>query len=273
MHIKIDKIIKLQILSIIGFLFLLTTLAVNFMASFLPLNGVTTGQISDRYFNLITPVGVTFSVWGVIYFLLILFSLYSLFGVEKKVVETDFRFLKKLQILFIATCIFNSLWIFAWHYFLIEISVLIMILLLFSLIQINILIKNTKSSYKRSFIIKTAFAVYFSWITIATVLNITALFVSLNLKISFLSVSSIASLMLIISALISAFSAIYISSVSHLLVSMWAFYGIFLKHSSVLYFNYKYQDIIISLYICFTVFIFSVIYISSMKKLQNSSYV
>jgi hypothetical protein len=44
--------------------------AVNGLANALPLNGITTGEVSDAYFNLFAPAGVTFAIWGVIYVLL-----------------------------------------------------------------------------------------------------------------------------------------------------------------------------------------------------------
>lgn len=42
----------------------------NFLANFLPLNGRTSGEISDKLDVLFTPAGYVFSIWGLIYFLL-----------------------------------------------------------------------------------------------------------------------------------------------------------------------------------------------------------
>ena len=42
----------------------------NGLASWIPINGVTTGDVSDAYANLFTPAGFTFSIWGLIYVLL-----------------------------------------------------------------------------------------------------------------------------------------------------------------------------------------------------------
>ncbi|WP_289321115.1 tryptophan-rich sensory protein [Peribacillus simplex] len=42
----------------------------NFLANFLPLNGRTPGEISDKLDVLFTPAGYVFSIWGLIYFLL-----------------------------------------------------------------------------------------------------------------------------------------------------------------------------------------------------------
>ena len=48
----------------------LTMIVTNYLANALPLNGRSTGDISDAYPSLFTPAGITFSIWGVIYLLL-----------------------------------------------------------------------------------------------------------------------------------------------------------------------------------------------------------
>lgn len=42
----------------------------NALANILPINGQTTGEISDRVPVLFTPAGYAFSIWSVIYILL-----------------------------------------------------------------------------------------------------------------------------------------------------------------------------------------------------------
>jgi hypothetical protein len=39
-------------------------LIMNTLVNVLPLNGVTTAQVSDSYPNLFTPPGYVFSIWG-----------------------------------------------------------------------------------------------------------------------------------------------------------------------------------------------------------------
>ncbi len=46
--------------------------AVNTLSTTLPLNGVTPGEASARYPNLFVPASYVFSIWGVIYLLVIL---------------------------------------------------------------------------------------------------------------------------------------------------------------------------------------------------------
>ena len=57
----------LQIANIIGFVLVII---MNTLANTLPINGFTTGELSALYPNLFVPAGFTFSIWGVIYLLL-----------------------------------------------------------------------------------------------------------------------------------------------------------------------------------------------------------
>jgi hypothetical protein len=64
----------LQITNIIGFI---AVVAVNTLANTLPINGKTTGELSDAYPNLFVPAGYVFAIWGVIYLLLLAFTVYQ----------------------------------------------------------------------------------------------------------------------------------------------------------------------------------------------------
>ena len=48
----------------------LAVVTLNALANILPLNGQTTGDISNRLPVLFTPAGYVFSIWSVIYILL-----------------------------------------------------------------------------------------------------------------------------------------------------------------------------------------------------------
>ena len=55
----------------------LATIGVNAMASALPLNGQTTGEISDRFDVFFVPAGYVFSIWGLIYLGLLAYSVFQ----------------------------------------------------------------------------------------------------------------------------------------------------------------------------------------------------
>ena len=49
----------------------LATLIVNWLATALPINGKTPGEISDSFDVFFVPAGYVFSIWGLIYLFLI----------------------------------------------------------------------------------------------------------------------------------------------------------------------------------------------------------
>ncbi len=103
---------------------------VNALANIIPINGVTSGEVSDFYGNLFAPAGVTFSIWGVIYFLLLLYTIYQFGFLQKGVDPYKEELLKKIGIYFSISSILNAIWIFTWHYRIIELSLPIIILML-----------------------------------------------------------------------------------------------------------------------------------------------
>ena len=66
-----------QILNIVAYVL---TLIVNGLANALPLGGRNTGEISELYPNLFTPAAYVFSIWGLIYVLLGIFTVYQVPG-------------------------------------------------------------------------------------------------------------------------------------------------------------------------------------------------
>ena len=84
---KNNKIKKILVIS--NFFALILTLVINGLANVIPLNGKTTGEISDSYPNLFVPAGITFSIWGIIYLMLILFVLYQVVSIFSQKIDAD----------------------------------------------------------------------------------------------------------------------------------------------------------------------------------------
>lgn len=166
----------LQIGNILGLILVLT---LNTLAVTLPIAGRNTGEISDFYPNLFVPAGYAFSIWSLIYILLIIFVIIQakgLFSSSKEVPE----FVKTIGWWFVISCIANASWILAWHYLLTFLSVVIMLLILTSLIQIYLRLDVRYPSTRFPLLARLPFSVYLGWITVATIANITALLVSIE---------------------------------------------------------------------------------------------
>lgn len=158
----------MTVLRIINLIAFLVMILMNYLANSLPINNKTTGELSGQYPNLFVPAGVTFSIWGVIYLLLLGFIVLQFTERNKVYVEA-------IGWLFALSCLMNALWIVLWHYEFPGVSLIIMILLLASLIGINFMLTPLSSG-----VIKAAFGLYLGWICIATIANATAFLVSVN---------------------------------------------------------------------------------------------
>ncbi|OGZ35027.1 MAG: hypothetical protein A2V60_01260 [Candidatus Portnoybacteria bacterium RIFCSPHIGHO2_01_FULL_39_19] len=108
----------------------LAMVVVNYLANALPLGGRGTGVISDAYPNLFAPAGYAFSIWGLIYTLLTIYVVYQ-FSQKENILTAQ------VNRLFVVNALFNVGWLFAWHYDVIWLSVLLMIGLLVTLIKIT----------------------------------------------------------------------------------------------------------------------------------------
>jgi hypothetical protein len=147
---------------------LITVLIINGLATSGRIAGTDTGELSDAWPSLFTPAGYVFSIWGVIYSLLIVFAVYQLLPGQR----TNPR-LERLGLLFVLSSLFNISWIFAWHYQLIALSWLLMLGILGTLILIYQRLEIGTAALRRSekIALQLPFSVYLGWITVATVAN------------------------------------------------------------------------------------------------------
>ncbi len=234
--------------------FYVAMVVVNFLANGLPINNRSTGEISDAYFNLFAPAGITFSIWGLIYLLL---GGYVIYQFKKNTQERDVL-LKKTNFLFIATSLANILWILSWHYDYIGLSVVLMLALLTLLIQIANLLRSEQFTSGEKLFIKTPFSVYFGWITVATIANVTVFLVSVGWK-GFGIVDFIwTSVILFVGALIGIARLHKDKNIAYGLVLIWAYLGILFKHISSSGFDGKYPSVIVTASLCVILFVFFV---------------
>ncbi|CZQ88773.1 tryptophan-rich sensory protein [Trichococcus collinsii] len=222
----------------------LIMIVVNALANILPINGIDTGAVSDAYPNLFAPVGLTFSIWGVIYLLLAGYTLYQfgLFHGDKGKVKTEL--LRKVGIVFSFSSVVNAAWIFSWHYRMIGLSVILMLVLLLSLIYINQTILKEKLDQKEKLFIRLPFSVYFGWITVATIANITTLLVDIGWNGFGISEEVWTILIILIGLAIGAITMIRNHDIAYGLVIIWAYTGILIKHMSQDGFAGQYSGII-----------------------------
>lgn len=219
----------------------LIMIAVNALANLLPLNGLNTGQVSDQYPNLFTPAAYTFSIWGLIYLLLLGFVLYQ-FGVFGGDAALQNEMVGLIGPWFIVSSLANSAWVFSWHYRLIGLSVVLMLILLVSLILIVTRInKYGPLPLREMVLVQIPFSIYFGWITVATIANITVLLVSLGWNGFGLPPQTWTVIALFLGLIIAAETMLRNSDAAYGLAVLWAYVGILVRHLSPSGFAGKYS--------------------------------
>lgn len=149
---------------------------VNVLAMFGKINGINTADVSALYPTLFTPAPYAFSIWGTIYLLLLVYVVFQLF-VQKPTGENN---LSKVAFWFVASCIANAGWIFAWHYQQIIVSAIVMAGLMACLARILTLTADAGGTCCSMVSLELPFGLYAGWITVATVANIAVLLVDLG---------------------------------------------------------------------------------------------
>jgi hypothetical protein len=139
---KVTRIL-LQVGILLGYL---GTIVTNALANILPINGLQTGELSDAIPNLFVPAGLTFSVWAVIYVALFGLTVYSIKSWFIKEEEPS-ELLDFYGIEFIVSSIANIAWILLWHYQLVGLSLIAMLVLLAALLSAYIRLKIGKASF------------------------------------------------------------------------------------------------------------------------------
>ena len=219
-----------SILNLLGFI---ATVVVNALANILPINGITTGELSDLYPNLFVPAGLTFAIWGLIYVLLGIFVVYQLMPSVRKDAQ-KISFVQKVGPLFFLSCLANIGWIFAWHYQILPLSLVLMLILLACLLAIylRLNIGRPQATRAEKYFVHLPFSVYLGWITIATIANVTALLVNTGWNRWGLSEPFWAAAVIVVGIAIALSVLFTRRDVYYALVVDWAILGILLKRLS-----------------------------------------
>jgi hypothetical protein len=207
----------------------LATIAINGLANALPLNGQNTGEISDRFDVYFVPAGYVFSIWGVIYLGLILYAIYQALPAQR----TNPR-LANTDLLFILSCAANIAWLFLWHYNLFPLTLVAMIALLLLLTAIYLRLGTGLLDVPSGerWLVQVPFSIYLGWVTVATIANVTSVLDYLNWGGWGISEEVWAMIMLAAGTVIAALVALTRGDAAYLLVIIWAFVGIAVKHAA-----------------------------------------
>ena len=207
---------------------LLATIALNALANILPINGRTTGGVSDSVPVLFTPAGYVFSIWSVIYVGLLCFAVYQLLPARR-----GEELLQRVGYWFVVSCICNMVGLFLWHYERFPLTLVTMSGLLVSLlmlyVRLGIGVRWVSASEK--LLVHLPFSICLGWISVATIANVSVVLYALEWNGFGLSPEIWTILVLVVGAALGIGMIVLRRDVAYPLVLVWAFLGILARHS------------------------------------------
>lgn len=205
-------------------------LTINILASTLPLNGQDTGEISDRFKVFFVPAGYVFAIWGVVYLGWIAFTIYQFLPAQKNNPR-----LQKLGYWFALSGVFNAFWLFCWHYNQFDLSVLVMLALLGTLIvsYLKLDVGRTAISTAERWSVDIPFSVYLGWVSVATIANFTSWLYYAGWNGLGIAPEAWAVIMLVVASVLGILMAFTRRDAAYLFVFVWSFIGIAVKQAGV----------------------------------------
>lgn len=212
---------------ILVFIAAFTTIMFNIIANALPLNGLNTGEISDRFKIFFVPAGYVFSIWGLIYLGLIAYAIYQVLPAQRENPR-----LRSIGYLFILSCAANIAWLYMWHYEIFAFTLVAMGVLLVTLISIYLRLDIGRGEISKveKWAVHIPFSIYLGWITVAAIANATQLLYYLDWNGWGISPEIWTVIMLAAGVIISALMSITRADVAYSLVLVWAYIGIAVMH-------------------------------------------
>lgn len=215
---------------ILCFVTLAFALALNWMATALPLGGTSTGELANSFDVLFLPAGYVFSIWGVIYLAVLAFSLF-----QARIRHRDDADLDRIGSAFCWTNVANALWLFFFHYELLLLSFLTMLALLGLLVYIMCILHSADNQVPiwRLWFVHIPFGVYLGWISVATVANATQLLDRAGLSDVILTDVGWTLVTFALIVALSLFMSLRLTNLPHALVLIWALIGITVRQADV----------------------------------------
>ncbi len=207
---------------------LLGTLLVNYLVGTGVLGSASVGDISAANPALITPAGYAFSIWGIIYLMLIAFVGYQWYTYKNGAFETS---ILPTGVFFAISNVVNALWISAWVQEYMGYSVIFMFLLLLSLIWlvIRLRLEIWDAPLRTIFFVWWPVCIYIGWIILASVTNVAVYLKSAQLLTDIGTETAWTIAMLIVAGIIYAYLIYERNMREAALVGVWGLTAIAVK--------------------------------------------
>lgn len=213
--------------AILNLVLFLATLAFNALGLFGVINGNTQEKVSNLYDTHITPSPFAFSIWGVLYTLLLITLLYWIIRQGK---DSTARVVEAVSPLFWLSNALNIAWIVSFSYELIGLSTVFILGLAVTLVLLNLRLKTLSGMPAR--LGGLSFGLYSGWILIAAFVNVAAFLIQLSWDGFGLSDSAWSIIILTAAMAAVVFIQLSVRNAALTLPIAWAYYGIWNGNSA-----------------------------------------
>jgi benzodiazapine receptor len=160
---------------IVNLIGLAAVILINWLANQLEFNGQSTGDVVNKDPVWFQPAGWAFSIWSVIYALLIAFVIYGLLPAGRRN-----PWVQRISPLFLLSNIANITWLLLWHQEWFPASMVTILVLLASLAGIYTILHWRRTDEREAlkgerYVVWPAFSIYLGWIVVASMSNFSVL--------------------------------------------------------------------------------------------------
>lgn len=221
---------KNKSLAIYNLLSVVAVIYINYYSVIFGINGNTVGKLSNRYDNLFTPASFAFSIWGIIFLSLAIFSIYHI--IDAFFLKKNEETFLKIGYRFLVANLCNCLWVVVWLYEWTGISVIVMTVILVSLLSaiLHVDKKSVFGSFTRSALIWFPILIYSGWINVAIVANVSAFLSKLGWEGGFLSEAQWAIALVSVATVLNLVVLFKKGYWQFALVGIWALFAIYSRH-------------------------------------------
>jgi len=189
------------------------------------------GQTGSYSNPLIVPAGYAFAIWSIIYTGIIAFPIFQWFKRQE-----GHPLLEQVRIWFSINAVGNGLWLAVSSYNFLWTSVIVILIMLFTLYKMNdLFIRIRRDNGEVSFWgEQLVISLYFAWITLASVLNVSSALHFYNWEGFGISQEVWTMIMLPIAAIIGGLVSWKYKNRAYAGVVIWAFVALIVRHLDVL---------------------------------------
>lgn len=232
-----------------------------------PINGESIQTIALSYPNSITPLDAFQLIWILIFILVGMFVIYQFDFRHNASKQVGIDILQSAQMFFIAYCWLEIIWIIAWIFEYIALSLIILLTMLLCSRFFCRLICTTDLSARGIIFIKLPSSILYGWLTNTFVMNLVILLVSIRWQGWGIPLPIWAAAALAVTAIYAAIRTYRNRDVIYCLAVLWGYIGVLLRH--IIDFRGQYASIIIVV-ACSMVFLVGSVVLTVVNK--KSSY-